>query len=91
MPRLAIEIQRLPHHFGLKLPQYQSSRASGMDLYAAVNEPLTIAPGQRASVPTGIAISVPMGHEGQVRARSGLSRDHGIGMANGLGTIDSGR
>ena len=59
-----------------------------MDLQAALDGPLTLAPGDRVAVPTGIAIALPPGHEGQVRPRSGLARKHGIGMVNAPGTID---
>ncbi len=60
-----------------------------MDLRAAVNEPLVLAPGQRAKVPTGLAVEIPPGFEGQVRARSGLAFKQGLGMVNAPGTIDS--
>jgi dUTP pyrophosphatase len=60
-----------------------------MDLCAAVGAPLTIAPGGRALVPTGLAMAIPHGYEGQVRARSGLAVRNGIGVVNGVGTIDS--
>jgi len=70
------------------LPAYQTNGAVGMDLYAAVEAPLTIAPGERALVPTGWAIAVPEGFEGQVRPRSGLALRHGITVLNSPGTID---
>lgn len=71
------------------LPAYQTNGAVGMDLCAAVEAPLTIAPGDRALVPTGWAIAVPEGFEGQVRPRSGLALRHGITVLNSPGTIDA--
>jgi dUTP pyrophosphatase len=70
----------------LELPGYQSEGAAGLDLRA--DEPCTLSPGERRLVPTGIAIELPAGHEGQVRPRSGLAVRHGIGMVNAPGTID---
>jgi dUTP pyrophosphatase len=69
-------------------PRYQTEGAAGLDLPAAVAEPLTIAPGARALVPTGWAAAIPPGHEGQVRPRSGLALRHGITVLNAPGTID---
>ena len=88
---LAVQIQRLPHAEGLPLPAYETAGSAGMDLRAAVPEdqPLTLAPGQRALVPTGLKIAVPLGFEAQVRARSGLALKHGIICPNAPGTIDS--
>ena len=82
---------RLPHAAGLPLPAYQSAGAAGLDLMAAVpaNRPVVIAPGARAQVPTGVAIALPRGAEGQVRPRSGLAARHGISVLNTPGTIDS--
>jgi dUTP pyrophosphatase len=71
------------------LPEYQTAGAAGMDLRAAVAEPLTIAPGERRFVGTGLAVEIPPGYEGQVRPRSGLALRHGIGIVNAPGTIDS--
>jgi dUTP pyrophosphatase len=70
----------------LELPGYHSAGAAGLDLRA--DEPCTLAPGERRLVPTGIAVELPPGHEGQVRPRSGLAVRHGIGMVNAPGTID---
>lgn len=70
------------------LPRYASDGAAGLDLSAALEQPLTLAPGERAAVPTGIAIALPAGHEGQVRPRSGLAIKHGVTMINTPGTID---
>ena len=73
------------------VPAYQTEGAAGMDLCAclAADESVTLAPGQIALVPTGLAVAIPRGFEGQVRARSGLSTKHGIGLPNAPGTIDS--
>ena len=86
-----LRIQRLPHSEGLALPAYETAGSAGMDLRAAVPEdqPLALAPGQRALVPTGLKIAVPLGFEAQVRARSGLALKHGIICPNAPGTIDS--
>jgi len=73
----------------MPVPQYQTEHAAGVDLYAAVDQDLIIGPGQWKLVPTGIAVAIPEGYEGQVRPRSGLSLKHGIGMLNGPGTIDA--
>jgi dUTP pyrophosphatase len=69
-------------------PRYASGGAAGLDLAAALSEPLQLWPGARAAVPTGVAIALPPGHEGQVRPRSGLARKHGITVVNAPGTID---
>ncbi len=71
----------------LELPRHQTAGAAGMDLRA--DEPVELAPGERALVPTGIAVAIPPGYEGQVRPRSGLALRHGLGMVNAPGTIDS--
>ena len=70
-------------------PSYETAGAAGMDLRARLTAPVTLAPGQRALIPTGIRIELPAGYEAQVRARSGLAAKHGIGLVNGIGTIDS--
>jgi dUTP pyrophosphatase len=71
----------------LDLPRYETAGSAGLDLRA--DEPFTLAPGERRLVPTGLALEIPSGHEGQVRPRSGLAVKHGIGMVNAPGTIDS--
>jgi dUTP pyrophosphatase len=71
------------------LPSYQTAGAAGADLHAALAEPLTLAPGERRLIPTGLVLAIPVGFEGQVRPRSGLALKHGIGMVNAPGTIDS--
>jgi dUTP pyrophosphatase len=89
--KVTVELQRLPHAEGLSLPAYQTNDAAGLDLMAAVpeNEPLTLAPGQYALVPTGLAIALPPGYEAQVRPRSGLAAKHGVTVLNSPGTIDA--
>jgi dUTP pyrophosphatase len=82
-----IPVTRLPGSEGLPLPAYTTSGAAGMDIYAA--QPIDIAPGAVALVPTGIAIAVPEGYEAQVRSRSGLAAKNGIFALNSPGTIDS--
>jgi dUTP pyrophosphatase len=84
-------ILRLPHAADLPPPAYQTDRAAGLDLLAAVpaSTPVTIAPGERAMIPTGIAIALPPGHEGQIRPRSGIALRHGITVLNSPGTIDA--
>jgi len=84
-----VQITRLPHGKDLPLPAYQSEFAAGMDLLAAVAEPVTLAPGKRALIPTGIAIALPAGYEAQVRPRSGLAAKHGVTVLNTPGTIDA--
>jgi dUTP pyrophosphatase len=71
----------------LDLPRYETDGAAGMDLRA--DEPFALAPGERRLVPTGLALEIPPGHEGQVRARSGLAARHGVALVNAPGTIDS--
>lgn len=82
-------IKRQPETQDIPLPAYETAQAAGMDLRAAVTEPMTLAPGERAAVPTGIAIALPPGYEAQVRPRSGLARKAGISMVNSPGTIDA--
>ncbi len=71
------------------LPRYMTAGAAGMDLYACPDAPLVLAPGERALVPTGLAMEIPDGYEGQVRPRSGLALRLGLGMVNAPGTIDA--
>jgi len=91
MSEVEVRLKRLPHGADLPLPAYQSVLAAGCDLSAAVpqDDPLVIAPGRWAAVPTGIAIALPSGSEGQVRPRSGLAARHGITVLNTPGTIDA--
>ena len=71
------------------LPQYETEGSAGMDIRAYIDEPAVIEPGCRALVPTGLFMEIPPGYEVQIRARSGLAVKHGIGLTNGVGTIDS--
>ena len=84
-----IRIQKLPHFDGLSLPSYATAGASGMDVEAAVEATMVLAPGRRAAIPTGLAMAIPVGFEIQVRPRSSLSLKHGVTVANAPGTIDS--
>lgn len=72
----------------VELPRYTSAAAAGMDLHAACPGPVRIAPGERAKIPTGFAMELPPGHEGQIRPRSGLADKHGVTLVNAPGTLD---
>lgn len=85
---MTVAIKILPHGIGLDLPAYATAGAAGMDLSAAIEAPLALAPGQRALVATGVAIALPVGYEGQLRPRSGLAFKHGVTVLNAPGTID---
>ena len=89
MTNITINVKRLPHAEGLALPAYQSAGAAGMDVMAALAEPVYLAPGARIAIPTGLSISVPAGYEAQIRPRSGLAFRHGLTVVNAPGTIDS--
>lgn len=89
MNDIAIQIQRLAHAADLPLPATATSLSAGADLLAAVAETVVLSPGQRAVIPTGIAIQLPGGFEAQVRPRSGLAAKHGVTVLNAPGTIDS--
>ena len=86
-----IALHRLPHHGELPLPEYASEGAAGLDLYAALPEaqPVILAPGARALIPTGFALALPEGFEAQVRPRSGLALKHGVTVLNSPGTVDA--
>lgn len=86
---MKLYVKRLRGNSKVSLPRYMTEGASGMDLYASLEEDLVIMPGQRTLIPTGISIAIPEGFEGQIRARSGLAIKNGIGVLNGPGTIDS--
>ena len=88
MTEALVEVVRLPHAEGLALPAYASAGAAAMDLLAAVAEPLVLAPGGRAAIPTGLMVALPAGHELQIRPRSGLALNQGVLVANAPGTID---
>src|SRR5690606_28089204 len=84
-------VSPLPHFEGLSLPAYETAHAAGMDLRAAVPEdaPITLAPGARGAIPTGLTMALPEGYEAQVRPRSGLALKHGVTCLNTPGTIDA--
>jgi dUTP pyrophosphatase len=86
-----VRVQRLDHGADLPLPSYQSAAAAGLDLHAAVpaDAPVIIAPGRWAAIPTGLALALPPGTEGQVRPRSGLAARHGVTVLNSPGTVDA--
>ena len=86
---VTVPVTVLPHGEGLALPAYATPGAAGCDLRAAIESPMTIAPGERSLVPTGLVIAVPPGYEGQVRMRSGLALRQGLILPNAPGTIDS--
>ena len=87
---ISVPITHLPHGLGpAQAPAYASDAAAGMDLHAAVAEALELAPGERALVPTGIALALPPGHEAQVRPRSGLALRCGVTVLNSPGTVDA--
>jgi dUTP pyrophosphatase len=79
----------LPHARDLPLPAYETPESAGMDVRAAITEPLILQPGERTLIPTGLKIALPPGTEAQIRPRSGLAFRHGITMLNAPGTIDS--
>ncbi len=87
--RIPVKIKRLEDHTDLPLPSYGSEGSSGMDIRASVRETVLLEPGEIRLIPTGLAVSIPRGYEGQIRPRSGLALKHGIGMVNSPGTIDS--
>jgi dUTP pyrophosphatase len=84
-----VHIQVLPEAEGLPLPAYETAGAAGLDLRAAVAAPVTLQPGERALLPTGLRLGLPEGYEGQVRPRSGLALRHGLTLLNTPGTIDA--
>lgn len=86
---LVVHITQLSHSEGLPVPHYQTEHSAGVDLYAAVDSEVVLEAGMWKLIPTGIAIAIPEGYEGQVRPRSGLALKHGIGMLNAPGTIDA--
>jgi dUTP pyrophosphatase len=88
MSRCEVRFKRVGE-VAVPLPEYQTPDSAGMDLRAALREPVRIAPGQRTLIPTGLALAIPRGFEGQVRPRSGLALKHGISIVNTPGTIDA--
>ena len=89
MNLVCVELAQTPEGKGLPLPSYATADAAGMDLLAAVEGPVALAPGERRMISTGIRIGLPQGFEAQVRPRSGLAMRHGIGLVNSPGTIDA--
>ncbi len=85
---IPVAVKRLPHSAGLPLPSYATTGAAGIDLLAAVGDPVVIPPGGRVLIPTGLAVAVPPGYELQVRPRSGLALKNGIVLPNSPGTVD---
>ncbi|UAJ11584.1 dUTP diphosphatase [Polymorphobacter megasporae] len=88
-PEIVIDVEIMRHADGLDLPAYATEGAAGMDVVAALDRDLVLAPGARAAVPTGLKLAIPDGYEVQVRPRSGLALKHGLTVANAPGTIDS--
>lgn len=86
---IKVKVSKEPGTEDLPLPEYLTTGSVGMDLRAAVNEEIVILPGERKLIPTGIRVAIPEGYEGQVRPRSGLAINYGIGLLNSPGTIDS--
>src|SRR4030042_6974112 len=86
---MKIFVKRLRKNLPVSMPQYMTEGASGMDLFASLENEMTLEPGERSLIPTGVAMAIPLGFEGQVRPRSGLAIQKGIGVVNGPGTIDS--
>lgn len=86
---VTISVTRLPHAQDLPLPSYATTHSAGMDLVAAVKEPVTLETGERVLVPTGLQIALPDGYEAQIRPRSGLALKHGVSLVNTPGTIDA--
>ena len=89
MNAFAVKFRRLAHAGDLALPSYATGGAAGLDLAAAIDQPICLRPGMRHAIPTGFAMALPAGYEAQIRPRSGLALKHGITVANAPGTIDS--
>jgi dUTP diphosphatase len=86
---IVVPLEVFPHGEGLETPAYATDGSAGCDLRAAIEADLTITPGGRTLVPTGIAVAIPAGYEGQIRMRSGLAHDKGLALVNAPGTVDS--
>lgn len=86
---LELQIKKLDNFADLALPQYETDLAAGVDMRAAISEPIVLAPTERALIPTGLAMALPAGYEAQIRPRSGLAYKHGISVVNSPGTIDA--
>jgi len=89
MEEVKIHVKRLHKDQSIPLPRYMTQGSSGMDLFAFLEKEVTLEPGERRLIPTGISVAIPEGFEGQIRPRSGLAVRHGIGVVNGPGTIDA--
>tara|TARA_B100000214_G_C23893130_1_gene592778 strand:+ start:438 stop:893 length:456 start_codon:yes stop_codon:yes gene_type:complete len=89
MTNIKLDVKRLPNSAGLPLPKPATKLAAGVDLVAAIDTPITLKPGDRQIIPTGLAISLPAGFEAQIRPRSGLASKNGITLVNSPGTIDA--
>lgn len=89
MEKITVEMSVLDNAVGLNLPTYATEQSAGMDLSAALEEAFELAPGERALIPTGLAIALPAGYEAQVRPRSGLAVKHGVTVLNTPGTVDA--
>ena len=89
MSKLLLKVKRLPHAKSLPLPSYATPHSSGLDLRAAIEEPITVKPLERVLIPTGLILEIPEGYEGQVRPRSGLALKKGLTVLNAPGTIDA--
>jgi len=89
MSAVSVSVARLAHGADLPLPAYATQDSAGFDLLAAVDGTMSLAPGERGLVPTGLAIALPPGYEAQVRPRSGLALNHGVTVLNSPGTIDA--
>jgi len=87
--RVVVDVEVLPEAEGLELPRYASSGSAGMDLRAAIAEPVTLQPGEIGRVSTGLRVAIPEGYEAQIRPRSGLALKHGLTIPNAPGTIDA--
>lgn len=86
---VGVSITQLPHAKGLNLPKYATEFSAGVDLEAAVDAPVTLKPGERQLIPTGLAIALPEGYEAQIRPRSGLALKNGVTVLNSPGTVDA--
>ena len=86
---VTVAVRRLPHGQGLDLPTHATEGSAGVDLLAAVETTILLAPGQRRAIPTGLAIALPLGFEAQIRPRSGLALRHGLTLMNTPGTVDA--
>jgi dUTP pyrophosphatase len=89
MKTVRIPIRKADHATDFPLPEYMSDGASGIDLVAAIDTTVTVEPGQRAHIPTGVHVAIPPGFEGQIRPRSGLALHHGVTLLNAPGTVDA--